>query len=420
MAVIRLPELCIAASAPAGGTQASSRAASVLLISFCAAAPLASAPNLAAQRPSAMALNTPAARHPEPFTRVAGVRELADGRVIVLDSRERRVVVVDMKSGEIHRIGQTGRGPGEYQMPRSLWPLPGDSSIVFDLASRAGPFIITPRATIAGILRIVDSHAGGRVWMVQDATDQRGRLYSQVPLSKKTAIGEIVSTDSGGIERFDRSNGHRDTVAFISVRSVPSGMQPNRAGRPIAATGQRPTDAGVAPPFAARDQWAVAADGRVAIASPDPYRVTFVDTNGIRKVSKPFVVDRVPVTEAHKKLWREERQQPVAAMVFRGEGVTAQFMRVPYAEPEAWPARLPPFLNHAVSFAPDGMLWIQRTTAAESSPLFDIVDREGRLVARLTAPRRSRLVGFGAAAVYIVRIDDDDLEYLERFPLPRR
>jgi hypothetical protein len=33
-------------------------------------------------------------------------------------------------------------------------------------------------------------------------------------------------------------------------------------------------------------------------------------------------------------------------------------------------------------------------------------------------PARHKLVGFGRQSVYLVRLDDDDLQYLQRHPLP--
>jgi hypothetical protein len=34
-------------------------------------------------------------------------------------------------------------------------------------------------------------------------------------------------------------------------------------------------------------------------------------------------------------------------------------------------------------------------------------------------PKRSRVVGFGKDVVYVARVDDDDLMYIGRYPMPR-
>jgi hypothetical protein len=90
----------------------------------------------------------------------------------------------------------------------------------------------------------------------------------------------------------------------------------------------------------------------------------------------------------------------------------------PVPEPDAWPKYLPPFLPKAVSFAADGMLWVRRTTPAGSPPLYDVIDRRGVLAGRLTMPARTLLLAHGDGVVYLARLDDDDLQYLGRYPLP--
>ena len=94
-----------------------------------------------------------------------------------------------------------------------------------------------------------------------------------------------------------------------------------------------------------------------------------------------------------------------------------QMMPGRYREPAEWPEYLPPYSGSAV-FAPDGLLWIPRLTVARQPPLYDIVNANGRLVERVQLPARTKLVGFGAKSIYVVRMDDDDLQYLQRYPIP--
>jgi hypothetical protein len=46
-----------------------------------------------------------------------------------------------------------------------------------------------------------------------------------------------------------------------------------------------------------------------------------------------------------------------------------------------------------------------------------VIDRRGVVVARVDVPNGGHIVGFGARAIYVVRTDADDLQYLQRFPL---
>jgi hypothetical protein len=37
---------------------------------------------------------------------------------------------------------------------------------------------------------------------------------------------------------------------------------------------------------------------------------------------------------------------------------------------------------------------------------------------RVHLPPRTRLVGFGIGAMFLARLDDQEMEYVERYPLP--
>src|SRR3954466_7221182 len=103
-----------------------------------------------AAQPPTIRLGKPDAVHPAEWTDVVSVRELRDGRLIVLDARERVVKLVDMKTGSAIPIGRRGNGPGEYQLPLELIPLPGDTSVIYDEANAGHGMVITPAGTAGG------------------------------------------------------------------------------------------------------------------------------------------------------------------------------------------------------------------------------------------------------------------------------
>lgn len=55
------------------------------------------------------------------FGRIASVALLADGQVIVVDDRLMRVSVHSSSGGALGTLGGRGGGPGEFQVPRSVW-----------------------------------------------------------------------------------------------------------------------------------------------------------------------------------------------------------------------------------------------------------------------------------------------------------
>jgi hypothetical protein len=352
------------------------------------------------------------AEHTGPWTRIAGVRELRDGRVVVLDAREQALRLVDMKSGSMTPIGRKGSGPGEYLLPLRLLALPGDSSAIFDMANTAAPMVITPSGSPGGVVPGVGARSGAAFISERSETDALGRIYS--------LRGTPGPDGLYPIERLDRATGARAPVAFVSRQVVSPLNKPAASSRRSAGAGAA-ARGGRMPPFASAEQWAVAPDGRIALVHPDPYRVTLVAPDGSRTIGALNTVDRVRVTEAEKQLWRERNQQPVASIAYSDGRQTAQYSPPrSYPEPDEWPDYLPAFvIGTSVSFAPDGTLWVSRMVAAKAPPAVDVFGRDARLAYRLVLPPRTRLAGFGSGTVYLVKLDQDDVESLVRYRLPR-
>jgi hypothetical protein len=64
------------------------------------------------------------------------------------------------------------------------------------------------------------------------------------------------------------------------------------------------------------------------------------------------------------------------------------------------------------------MLWVRRTVPAGEPATYNIIDPAGRVVQKVVLAKRARLLGFGKASVYVLRIDEDDLQYVQRYALP--
>lgn len=57
----------------------------------------------------------------EGFTEVTAIRELNDGRVLILDRGEGTLLLGDFRDGTIRQVGRRGCGPGEYEAPMQLF-----------------------------------------------------------------------------------------------------------------------------------------------------------------------------------------------------------------------------------------------------------------------------------------------------------
>lgn len=350
------------------------------------------------------------------FTRVAAVRELPDGRVLVTDEADKRLVVGDWKTGGVRQIGREGSGPGEYQLPRSLFALAGDSTLLSDaLAGRwlvlAGDSIVQTIPASAPPLV-----AGARVPLGADA---RGFVAATRPMGMPAANAPPSlppRMDSSYLIRVNRRGGSSDTITTLAAR-------PGR----INVTGpvERPTRIEiVVNPLAVGDQAVVFPDGAIGIARVGPYRVDWFgadsvdrgqtristprggsDGRVVRGAALPF--DRHPVTEREKR-----------AILQRQATERGMEPRDPEAVPD-WPATLPPFLVGGVLPAADGRMWIRRTAhAGDPRVHYDIVGRNGALVARLVLEEGVHVAGVSRTALYTVATDADGIQRLRRHALP--
>jgi hypothetical protein len=143
----------------------------------CAAARSASA---AGQDVPNLRLSVPDAELAQAMVTVMGVRELPDGRVLVVDSRRNVVLVADLRSGSVRTVGRIGLGDLEYCHPTHLIPLPGDSSLLFDDARRR-LLTISPAGEPTGVLDPAVSAPDVRASLIRrigfGRADQAGNLY---------------------------------------------------------------------------------------------------------------------------------------------------------------------------------------------------------------------------------------------------
>ena len=386
---------------------------------------------LLAQNVPTRTLSKTDAEFSEPFTQIGGVRELKDGRLIVIDPRDKTVQVVDLKAGTGTKIGREGSGPGEYGIPLRLMALPNDTTAIGDMLNNR-LLLINPNATVGGFVDLnvpppSGGRSGGGMVMIGNnmptASDAKGRMYMQGSPFRMTDNGP-QSADSVPMIRWDRAAGKRDTLAWLRLPQN-SNQVTSRGGR---GNQQVMVRMGGGPPFNGADQMLVAPDGRVAVAHFDPYSIDFVSETGQRVRGQPIKYDKLKISEGHKREWRERQKTATGLQMTVDNNGRRSATMGPAGQtqdPEVWGGEfMPPFLggNNTLSFSNDGYLWVQRTGPAGQPPTFDVIDRAGNLAQKVVLPKRARLIGFGNGAVYVARLDEDDLQYIQkyRFTMPDR
>jgi hypothetical protein len=160
-------------------------------------------------------------------------------------------------------------------------------------------------------------------------------------------------------------------------------------------------------------QWIAMPDGRIAQVEAEPYHVAWLGQNG-RPVRGPTVTYQpVRITQRDKEAWAD--QAGTGQAIMRGPQGT-QTMRVPRPNLDEvdFPEVKPPF--EAVFATPDGEVWVRVSRSATATrQLYDVFNGQGQRVRQVELAEGRRLVGFGNGTLYAVRVDEDDLQWLERY-----
>lgn len=341
------------------------------------------------------------------FSRVESVRELADGRLLVVDRQEQFLYLADPETGEVTTVGSRGEGPGEYRLPGRLYPLVGDSSLFTDFGSRrwliidGDEFVETYSATRPLPLEFGPNLSG---------VSEGGRILGIVETVSRTVL------QSEGV-RMGRSSADSLRALLSSLSAMESAevvadtLPPMLAGR--GRFGQRTTHSTIPSgrlvsvqdsPLATEDQVWLFHDGWIAVAYESPYRVEWRRPDGSWTGGVPLPHDTVVVG----------RDEQCFAIERRGldECDLDRF-------PEEWPEIVPAFRPDALLPAPDGTLLIRRApSAADPRSRYDRVDREGTLVETLVLEDDEALVGSSPDHLYLIRTGPLGLQSLRRIPWP--
>ncbi len=377
-------------------------------------APIPGASQVQVQR-----LDRAEATFPEPFTRVAGLRELSDGRILIADRTERHVSFIDFATGSIRQIGRIGGGPGEYESPGGLVALPDDYTLLIDMAN-----LRLTRIAPDGRLEMESWPMMSPTGFIRpSASDTQGRLFYSASGGMRIAVGgggASTPPDSLPIIRWDPATDMTDTVGmFYSPSPTNRGggnisFNSGRSGR-ISLAGFRQQ------PFSPRDAWAALPGGGVAVARATTYRMDWY-RNGVSTAGPTIEYEPIRINQAEKEAWADRQANQTATFVAIGGGgggdVGGGTFQVPRPDLDEidFPDYKPPFPVSGVRATPDGQIWVQRYQRHnEDRALFDVFSDRGELVKQVRLPAGRRLVGFGDGVLYAVMTDEDDLQWLERY-----
>jgi hypothetical protein len=329
------------------------------------------------------------------FESIAGVRELSDGRVLLIDAAGRTLVVLDALLRTSRQIGRSGDGPGEYRYPALIFALGRDSTIVMDGSDRRWLLLVNDRFEALGddlaALKIgirgdlVGVSSGGALDLVGVGTARK------VPFPGVRGRAE-------GHERVAmlarKTSGSIDTVALGQTMSFGFARKNGRAVPHIALH-----------PLQSNDQAALFPDGRIATARLQPYSVGWRSPRG-QQLRMTIVDDSMP------RLTKAARRVIAQDYVREADGYSV-FTDTDFA---LWPDRAPPFTSRSLIAGLDGRLYVMRTRMGDAAPRrVDVFSAEFGFEGALELPPKERLLAVGTRAIYVARLNDDDEEVLVRY-----
>jgi hypothetical protein len=330
------------------------------------------------------------------------VATLSTGQVLVGDRKEQMLHVVSRDGGSATTLSRRGEGPNEFTGIFGLVRLPGDTIAIYAGSSK---FLrVSPTGHQLSSLMI---EAGARRGGVAPpgGADGSGALYW---------TGDVVGVINGDpkrnqalmVRRWLPGTDRIDTAAAVADHAPE--MHQHRFH-----------------PFAQRDAWVVAPDGRVGVVSAREYRLRWYRNGRLVSTGPPIKFAPVPVTSADRIAFRRDRaQRPAGGARIVGplpstepSRTTLRSMEAVYPD-ELFPTHHPPFVEGGAKRSPGGDIWVARTVARSEATRIDILTDDGVRRATMTLPNGRRLVALETSGIFMVSVDDDGLEWLERYRWP--
>lgn len=417
--------------------------ASVLLVTASAA--------VAAQAPAVHLINAPDASTKQILGLSAAVRQLPDGKLLVNDILKRQLLLFDATLANAVIVADSTSGGANSYGVRSggIIPYVGDSTLFVDPAGLS-MFVIDPAgkiARVASVPRSQDALAIGSNLVGAPGLDARGRIvYRGAPprmMPQMPARGGLPTfpdlPDSAALVRIDLATRKLDTAAFFKTPKMK--MNVTQTDGRISITNELN-------PMPVVDEWAVLADGSIAVVRGQDYHVDFIHADGTASSSPKISFDWQRMTDEDKSAVIDSAKTAIEKA--RAAGPAAGGVSVVGAPGERSvvmsfgrgdagrggrggnEVSMPPInfvsLNEMSDYRPafsqgaakgdaDGNLWIRtsaRRAGAIAGPIYDVINAKGELIDRVQVPAGRQIVGFGKGGVVYMEARDDKGSWIER------
>ena len=407
----------------------------------------------AQQQPPIRQLPPIAARSSVQWNNIIGVRALPGGRVLVNDIVGRKVVLLDSTLAAVTIVADTTPATSTAYSGRiaSIIPFRGDSTLFVDPQSMS-MMVVDPNGKMTRVMalpRAEDAPALSGAFSANAALDPKGRLVYRAPFRfirngppPTNASGLPMMPpppESAMIVRVDLATRRLDTIGVIKIPKVNLQVSQDDKGNMRITSELNP--------LPVVDEWAVLADGTVAFVRGQDYHVEFLSPDGAKQTAPKIPFDWQRLTDEDKvafidsvKAARERlaAAQPngtttaagAAAAALGGQRIVIQTgpdggraaggngggaqQQVSFIAPSELPDYKPPFFANSVRADTEGNLWVRTipTKLIAGGPVYDVINREGKLVDRVQIPVGRTIAGFGAdGSVYLVSRDGPTMTF---------
>jgi hypothetical protein len=357
--------------------------------------------SLSAQTPRQIPLRPVATSHPEEFTSITSLREFSDGRVLVTDGREQRLLLLNFADGSAEVVGRRGGGPNEYGMIGLLHRLSGDSSIMSDLTQRR--WLLFDGGRIVATIPNDNPAVRAAQESYFTSADGFGHVLSRVQPHRRDGRTETGSEDSTTVILIERATGRADTIARTQNAERVIEIQRDADGRIIRSSALPKTR------LVEEEVAVLLTDGWLAVARVNPFRVEWRAPNGIWTRGPIPPIARIRI-DARERDAFHSRNRPTAGAIAMPPGIEL---------PTNFPEFIPVFAPGQVQPGPEGTVLIRRSRSADfPGNHYLVFDRVRGLLGEITLPLERAIVGVGVKGVYVTNRDSDDVLRLTLHPWP--
>jgi len=251
--------------------------------------------------------------------------------------------------------------------------------------------------------------------------DQEGHIYYQ-PSRRQGGR----APDSAIVVRFDWESQTGEEAAIIWAPEVEQIQSPGHGFLPRL--------------LEPRDDWAVGPDGRIAVIRAMDYSTAWYHPDG-RVVSGPHNPVEVPALDRETKeaylpqmraggisMWGSFSREGGEVRMGMGRGLPSEG---PGVDDFQWAETLPVFRPDRTRVSLEGEAWVERWLPPDSASRMDVFNEDGILAGSVFLPPGRQLLGFGRGqradgpgknggeVAYLVRTDEHDLKWLERYRVIR-